>query len=271
MTTDSETVGGLVPTRAVSHSSLESIVRRWDAIAAERDLEVRTGADISMDRVLVPAVTRAVRGFPSSTVVVDMGCGSGHLTDRLARRFESVVGVDPSARSIALAQTGKTQENARYLIGSAESNSIESRSVGLVVANMVLMDAPELESFLDGVKRILLPGGRLVFTICHPDFWPHYWGYASEDWFSFREEVAIEATFRTTRSVSSFATVHFHRPLSTYTSSLCRRSFLFEQFTELWPSRTTEKLYPAPWRFPRFLACTCVYLPKVKAFQALLK
>ncbi len=240
--------------RPVEGVTLEQITHQWDAIACLRHDQLRDGIDVSMDSVIVPAVLLACRRTARASNVLDLGCGTGHLSVRLAKRFATVTGIDPSKRSIELARDDSS--GIEFQVGSAESNSLELNSFDLIVANMVLMDTPNLLTTVAGIGRLLRPGGKVVFTITHPDFWPFYWGYVHEDWFRFDSEVAIEATFRISNAVSELRTTHFHRPLTAYFSQFCSNGFVFESFQELWPSRRAQSRYEAEWKFPRFLICT---------------
>ena len=58
--------------------------------------------------------------------VVDLGCGSGALLQRLLSRsaFEQIVGVDPSLSALALAQSIKSISQCRFLHGSFISNEL---------------------------------------------------------------------------------------------------------------------------------------------------
>jgi SAM-dependent methyltransferase len=131
----------------------------------------------------------------------------------------------------------------------------DDQQFDLVVANMVFMDTPDLESTVSAIDRLVVPGGTVVISVLHPCHWPYYWGYAYEDWFEYPKEVAIEATFRITKAISEVETFHFHRPLERYSDVLCNRGFLIERFVELMPSAKVARQYgTTPARFPRFLA-----------------
>src|SRR5690625_5953636 len=72
------------------------INREWDVIVPARDAQQRSG-DVSFLRVLRPWIGSAVR---DARCILDVGCGSGRLTQTLRAAGARVVGVDPSPRSI---------------------------------------------------------------------------------------------------------------------------------------------------------------------------
>ncbi|HZO76733.1 MAG TPA: class I SAM-dependent methyltransferase [Solirubrobacteraceae bacterium] len=67
----------------------------------------------------------------SGAMVIDVGCGTGALTHRLAEEGARVVGVDPSADAIARA-SGRGEPSERYLVGRAEDLPVEDRSADIV-------------------------------------------------------------------------------------------------------------------------------------------
>lgn len=68
---------------------------------------------------------------PSRELAVDVGCGSGQFTVRLADEFEEVIGCDPSADQIANAQA---RDRLRYVCASAEALPLPDHCASLVTA-----------------------------------------------------------------------------------------------------------------------------------------
>lgn len=263
-----------------SQKTQAEINREWDVIVPARDAQQRAG-DVSFLQVLRPWIGAAVNGAKQ---ILDVGCGSGRLTqtlrsagargardsngaqtasqsndDRVAgdldnsgetRQSETVqvVGVDPSPQSIALARASNPQET--YHVGTLESFAAKnpSQRFDLAVANMVLMDAPDLDGLLKGVAR-LTPGGRFVATIAHPAFWPLYLGYAGKETFSYGNETFVEAPYVVNNRSFNSATTHIHRPVSRYISAFTQAGMAITRMEEL---RGTEPRSVFP--FPRFLA-----------------
>src|SRR5690625_47478 len=220
------------------------INREWDVIVPARDAQQRSG-DVSFLRVLRPWIGSAVR---DARCILDVGCGSGRLTQTLRSAGARVVGVDPSPQSIALARASNPQET--YHVGTLESFAAKnpSQCFDLAVANMVLMDAPDLDGLLKGVAG-LAPGGRFVATIAHPAFWPLYLGYAGKETFSYGNETFVEAPYVVNNRSFNSATTHIHRPVSRYISAFTQAGMAITRMEEL---RGTEPRSVFP--FPRFLA-----------------
>jgi SAM-dependent methyltransferase len=68
---------------------------------------------------------------PGRGRAVDLGCGSGQASVGLARRFDEVIGVDPSAEQVARAETSP---RVRYLVAPAETTGLPASCADVVIA-----------------------------------------------------------------------------------------------------------------------------------------
>ncbi len=236
------------------------IAKEWDEIADIRDQQIESGQDVSFHHVLKPVVLDLLRGCDLD-YVLDVGCGTGHLTKVLASAAGSVVGIDISNVSVRHARVHcQGLENATFSTCSVQELAEQSpeRRFSAIVANMVFMCAADLEQVMHAVMQQLRPRGALVFTVTHPCFWPRYWGYDDEDWFDYSREIFIQAPFRISNdSQCEHWTTHIHRPLERYFGILIRSGLTVERLCEPIPSPLVQRHYPEPWRYPRFLAVRC--------------
>jgi len=243
--------------RPIQQCTTRQIALQWDIVAKSRDDQIRSGLDISYDQVLSPVILQLAQA-KSSQRVLDVGCGSGVLSERIARHAHTVVGVDPSQQSIALAKASNLRlTNTEYISESIENFSIryQGELFDIAIANMVLQDASDLAAVLGSVGEGLRRGKSFVCTITHPCFWPLYWGYSQCEWFEYSKEIAIDAPFRISSVEDPVGrTTHYHRPLSQYMSTFHDTGFRIESLVEPFPSPAIQCLYPEPWTFPRFLA-----------------
>ena len=127
--------------------------------------EDRAGLNEELEQ---PALARLLPSHLVGLEVLDLGCGDGTLARRLIGSGASrVLGVDPSARMLALAAR-EPLPGIRYLRESAETLTLPSDSVDLVVSSLALHYVADYGSLVGRVARWLRPGGHLVFSVEHP-------------------------------------------------------------------------------------------------------
>lgn len=97
---------------------------------------------------------------PDTALAVDVGCGTGQLTEPLAAHFTQVLGLDPSADQI---EQAPPQANVTYQCAPAERLSVADGSASLITAAQAAhwFDLP---AFYNEVRRIAAPGAVLVLV-----------------------------------------------------------------------------------------------------------
>ena len=107
---------------------------------------------------------------------LDFGCGVGRLTQALARRFASCIGVDISQEMVRQAEAINQNPHCRYVASSTTRLPFESASFSFLYSNIVLQHVPRslARNYLREFVRVLAPGGVLVFGVqdsfAAPDF-----------------------------------------------------------------------------------------------------
>lgn len=93
--------------------------------------------------------------------VLDLGCGTGHITDALRREGARTVGVDRERSMIRTAAT--TYPDCRFVRADVRSIPFDGAFDG-VLSNAVLhwVPATDQDGVLDEVSRALVPGGTFV-------------------------------------------------------------------------------------------------------------
>ncbi|XP_031222354.1 ubiquinone biosynthesis O-methyltransferase, mitochondrial isoform X2 [Mastomys coucha] len=106
----------------------------------------------------------------SGMKILDVGCGGGLLTEPLGRLGASVVGIDPVAENIKIAQHHKSFDpvldvRIQYKVCSLEETAKDNAEVfDAVVASEVLEHVNNLEMFIQCCYQVLKPGGSLFIT-----------------------------------------------------------------------------------------------------------
>jgi ubiquinone/menaquinone biosynthesis C-methylase UbiE len=93
--------------------------------------------------------------------IVDVGCGTGLMSLKLAATGRQVLGVDLSTAMIAHARA-RSSARLEFLQADAENLPLESASFDAVVNLISFHHYPDPDRAIAGFRRVLRPGGRLV-------------------------------------------------------------------------------------------------------------
>jgi ubiquinone/menaquinone biosynthesis C-methylase UbiE len=98
--------------------------------------------------------------------VLDIGIGSGLNLPFYARQAREIFGLDPSPPLLARAQSMApgTQTPIHLLEGSAERIPLADHTIDTVVMTWTGCSIPEICAALEEMRRVLRPGGRLLFV-----------------------------------------------------------------------------------------------------------
>jgi len=102
--------------------------------------------------------------------VLDVGCGTGTFALLLADRGLDVIGVDPAAGSLDIAQAKPGADRVSWIHGDATSLPPMQVDLATMTANVAqaIVDPQDWEGTLGGVYAALRPGGRLAFETRDP-------------------------------------------------------------------------------------------------------
>lgn len=97
--------------------------------------------------------------------ILDVGCGTGMLLERLAARGEAV-GLDLSRDMLARAarRQGERSYRAALVCGDAQRLPFRDGAFDSVVSTFAVNAVPDLEKALAEMLRVLRSGGSLAFT-----------------------------------------------------------------------------------------------------------
>jgi trans-aconitate methyltransferase len=146
---------------------------------------------------------------PAGRRWVDVGCGTGVLTDAILARSQprSVVGVDPSDGFLAHARAAVTDPRASFRAGTAAETGLADAGVDVAVAGLVLNFVPDVPAALGEAQRIVTPGGIVAGYV---------WDYAEGMQFIhafWNAAVAVDAAAREFDEATRFP-IAAHEPLA---------------------------------------------------------
>lgn len=149
----------------------------WDANAEAWDAKIGSGGGWQTV-VIAPTVERMLN-IQAGERVLDIACGNGQFSRRLAELGASVVASDFSPKLIALAKQRTTEHADRIAYHVADATDedqllalagSDQQQFDAAVCNNALMDMPAIEPLFRAVAKLLKPDGRFVFSIMHPCF-----------------------------------------------------------------------------------------------------
>ena len=156
-------------------ADLGADVRRgWDAKAAFWDERMGDGNAFQLE-LTGPAVERLL-DVRAGERILDVACGNGVSSRRLAALGARVVAIDFSAAFLELARgrSARSDDGIDYrLVDATDEAQMLALGEGrfdAMLCNMALMDMPVIEPLVGSARRLLAPGGRFVFSVQHPAF-----------------------------------------------------------------------------------------------------
>jgi trans-aconitate methyltransferase len=90
--------------------------------------------------------------------ILDLGCGDGQLTERVALSGANVVGVDASPEMVRASR----ERGIEAIEASAEALPFDSGAFDAVFSNAALHWVRDHDAMMSQVHRVLKPGGRFV-------------------------------------------------------------------------------------------------------------
>ena len=97
-----------------------------------------------------------------TSIIADIGCGTGHHTQRFAAENLKVIGVDISPAMIA--QAKKNAPNANFEVGDAMDNGLFKMNslTHILCLYFTIYYFPDKRHFFDNAMDWLMPGGYLI-------------------------------------------------------------------------------------------------------------
>ncbi len=138
------------------------------AEASAKTMEIRQSEPI-MERI-VERYLKELQ-FETSGLLVEIGCGAGAISRRIAKHAENVtvLAFDPSANYISIAKRDKEEfPNLSFSVFDGEYIPIENGKVDNIIMHTVLSHLVDPSRLVKEAHRLLRSNGKLV--ICDADF-----------------------------------------------------------------------------------------------------
>jgi SAM-dependent methyltransferase len=183
--------------------------------------------------------------------VLDLGCGPGYFSNRMAELGAEVLGLDPSERYLSIARAN-ARPNARFEIaGVGQPGSLDGladESFDLVFMSDALLfyfvaesptQAANLDILLSDIRRILAPAGRFISVEPHYLFWLAPWLGGEKQPFTVFAEYDDPPGMRVTPTLSRLI------------RAFCKGGFGITDMAEMPPAPEYEKVDPRAYAFAK--------------------
>ena len=180
---------------------------------------------------------------------LDIACGNGLTTRRLAALGAQVTAFDFSARLIEKAKARSTsyQTLITYTVIDATNEqqllSLGEEGYDAALANMALFDMADIEVLFQTLPRLLRPSGSFVFSITHPAFNNASSMHVVEE-IDYEGEIKTVYSVKISRYMSHYQAkglalrnqikpqMYFERPLQYYVNLGFQNGFVLDGFEE---------------------------------------
>jgi ubiquinone/menaquinone biosynthesis C-methylase UbiE len=98
--------------------------------------------------------------------ILEIGIGSGLNLPYYGAGAREIIGLDPAPRLTAMARrvAKRLESSVEFVEGSAEAIPLDRQSIDTVVTTWTLCSIPNVSAALAEMRRVLKPGGQLLFV-----------------------------------------------------------------------------------------------------------
>ena len=128
---------------------------RWDDYAETRRNQIESGKDLTFSQVFLPYYLNVVKELHPVSLL-EVACGTGHLSAALSSHVRTVVAIEPSVGMHAVAKTVLQKKNVTLLRLRAEEYRGRN-TFDLVISHMCLQLVDNLKGFVSSVRGLMGP------------------------------------------------------------------------------------------------------------------
>lgn len=110
-----------------------------------------------------------VKQFVANKSVIDIGCGAGYGCKILSETADIVYGIDYNKEAILYCKENFSAPNIKFLNIDASEHFEPEIKFDIAVTFQVIEHMHDINSFLEQIKRIVKPGGKIFITTPNSD------------------------------------------------------------------------------------------------------
>ena len=153
---------------------LDEAVEIWDEISEWWDNRIGDGNEAQ--NYLIEPTQEKLLDLQPGEWVLDIACGAGRFTRRMADQGARIVALDHSRNFVqrAMERSQGYEDRIQFRVANAADREvlmeIPEAPFDAAVCTMGLMDMAVITPLAEALPSLLNPGGRFVFSVTHPVF-----------------------------------------------------------------------------------------------------
>lgn len=218
----------------------------WNKNAVFWDEKMGEGNDFA-NLLCWPAVQRLINPHAGQSIL-EIACGNGLFSRRLAEMGSRVTGIDFSSELVALARKRTpTTLPVKYQVADVTDRqallALGAGTFDSALCNMALFDIADIKPLFETLPVLLKPGGDFVFTLTHPSFNNASCVHVAEEQ-DVEGEMRLVHSIKVSRYMSTYQVhglairgqpvpqLYFERPLQYYLNLGFDNNFVLDGFEE---------------------------------------
>jgi len=229
------------------------MVEAWNKAAEVRRQQIESGVDITFCSVFIPYFEEIVNQL-NPTTVLEVGCGTGHLSAKLASKERKIQAIDTSENMCSLASQILNGKFVKLKKCSIE-NFTSTENFDLILSHMCVQTISDLDAFFSSISYFLSYNSTFIFSLPHPCFYNKYKRFFKDSEYIYMKPNSKSITLTITKDPERpIADIPYnHRPLSHYIKALKSSGMCLKDMDEIFPSKPIQMLYGKQWKEPRYL------------------
>jgi 2-polyprenyl-3-methyl-5-hydroxy-6-metoxy-1,4-benzoquinol methylase len=150
----------------------DEVRRVWNANAEFWDQKMGEG-NLTHLNLVAPGTIRLL-ALRQGENILEIACGNGQLARQMARLGGHVLATDQSEEMLSRARAHPTPAAIEYRrLDATDPKALRrlgAHRFSAIVCSMALMDMSDIRPLAAGLRGLLTPGGRFVFSVTHPCF-----------------------------------------------------------------------------------------------------